>query len=162
IDQSRSMNFGGRRTKFELACRTAAAICYLAAKSLDRVRISTFDSNIRLKTRSFRGRGQMTSVTGFLARLIENVSGDRGEVLAEAINDSTPPDSRLLNSMQQTSSPAVDDAASVAGTDLSGALRRYQRSTARTGIVFVISDFMDSRDFKNEMRLLAHRGFDLN
>jgi hypothetical protein len=41
-------------------------------------------------------------------------------------------------------------------------LRSYQKSSARPGILFVISDFLDPGGFRQEMKLLAHRGFDIN
>ncbi len=50
----------------------------------------------------------------------------------------------------------------VALTSLGFALRAYQKSNFRSGILFIISDFLDPGDFRTEMKLLAHRGFDLN
>jgi hypothetical protein len=50
----------------------------------------------------------------------------------------------------------------VEGTSLGPVLRAYQRKNLRPGILFVISDFLDEGDFRTEMKLLAHRGFDLN
>jgi hypothetical protein len=45
---------------------------------------------------------------------------------------------------------------------LSSVLRSYQKTSLRPGILFVISDFLDPGGFRQEMKLLAHRGFDLN
>jgi uncharacterized protein (DUF58 family) len=47
-------------------------------------------------------------------------------------------------------------------TDLSSALRAWQKANPRSGIVFVISDFLDAGDFRREMKLLAQRGYDVN
>jgi hypothetical protein len=47
-------------------------------------------------------------------------------------------------------------------TNLSAVIRSYQRSNLRPGIVFLISDFLDTGDFRVEMKLLGGRGFDLN
>lgn len=47
-------------------------------------------------------------------------------------------------------------------TDLSSVLREYRHISARPGICFIISDFMDASDFRRRMTMLAHAGFDLN
>jgi len=156
IDQSRSMQFGEPHTKFELACKAAAAIAFLAVESLDRVSAATFDSNIRAQTRAFRGRGHLASVSSFLNRLVEANS-------PSAAGKDTPagqPDSDGV-SVVDDSEEALS-VSSRAGTDLSSALKLYQRLAKRSGIVFIISDFLDANDYKTEMKLLAHRGFDLN
>jgi uncharacterized protein (DUF58 family) len=47
-------------------------------------------------------------------------------------------------------------------TDLAKALDRYARETTRPGILFVISDFLDSSDFVRVLKQLAYRHFDIN
>jgi uncharacterized protein (DUF58 family) len=49
IDQSRSMHYGERVTKFDFARRAAAALTFLGISSLDQVGVATFDSAIRLQ-----------------------------------------------------------------------------------------------------------------
>ena len=145
IDQSRSMRFGEPITKFDFARRAAAALSFLAVSSLDRVGVATFDSDLRARTRVQRGRGHLHSVLSFLERL----SVDTPEItLADDAHEATE---------QGESSRDQEEI-----TDLSSVLRRYQRSNIRTGILFVISDFLDAGDFRVEMKLLAQRGFDLN
>ncbi len=145
LDQSRSMHFGRPRTKFEFACRAAAALAFLAVSSLDRVGLSTFDSAIRRRMRAMRGRGHLHSVLDFLESLTE------GEEEIAALEAGAPE----VN---------ATDRAKPSGpvTDLSAVLRGYQRTALRPGILFVISDFFDAGDFRKEMKLLVHRGFDVN
>ena len=47
-------------------------------------------------------------------------------------------------------------------TNLKAVLKNYQKTTLRSGIVFVISDFFDDSNFRSELRLLAQRKFDIN
>ncbi|HJQ25018.1 MAG TPA: DUF58 domain-containing protein [Blastocatellia bacterium] len=72
----------------------------------------------------------------------------------------------LLNVLRFLDGLATDDESvegqASAQTDLSAVLRGFQRLSARPGIVFVISDFLDAGGFRTEMKLLARRGFDLN
>ncbi|HEX5733549.1 MAG TPA: DUF58 domain-containing protein [Blastocatellia bacterium] len=132
IDRSRSMHFGEPMTKFDFARRAAAALAFLAASSLDRFGVTAFDASVRKRMRPLRGRGHLLSVISFLENLEEKGEGAEAE---------------------------VDEAS---GTNLSGVLRAYQKTTLRSGILFVISDFFDTSDFRAEMKRLAHRGFDLN
>jgi uncharacterized protein (DUF58 family) len=132
IDRSRSMHFGEPMTKFDFARRAAAALAFLAATSLDRFGVTAFDAAVRKRMRPLRGRGHLLSVVSFLESLAENGEGEEAE---------------------------LDKAG---GTNLSGVLRAYQKTTLRPGILFVISDFLDTSDFRTEMKRLAHRGFDLN
>ena len=135
LDQSRSMHFGSPLTKYDFARRAAAALSFLAVSSLDRVGVATFDSAVRSRTRALRGRGHLHSIVRFLEAL------------------STPAEDGTNAASGQTDSDA---------TNLSAVLRGFQRSNQRRGIVFMISDFLDSGDFRVEMKLLAQRGFDLN
>jgi hypothetical protein len=58
---------------------------------------------------------------------------------------------------------AVDEnSSSNETTNLAAVIRAYQKSNQRSGIVFVISDFMDASDFRTEMKLLSRRGYDVN
>ncbi|MGA9771391.1 MAG: DUF58 domain-containing protein [Blastocatellia bacterium] len=134
LDQSRSMHFGQPQTKFDFARRAAATLAFLAVSSLDRISIAAFDSVIRTRLKALRGRGHLLSVLSFLDGLSDEESA------AQETEEEKP----------------------VALTSLSFALRAYQKSNFRSGILFIISDFLDPMDFRTEMKLLAHRGFDLN
>ncbi|HJQ67373.1 MAG TPA: DUF58 domain-containing protein [Blastocatellia bacterium] len=132
IDRSRSMQFGEPMTKFDFARRAAAALAFLAATSLDRFGVTAFDATVRKRMRPLRGRGHLLSVISFLESLATGGEGDASDVDEEG------------------------------GTNLSGVLRAYQKTSLRPGILFVISDFLDTSDFRGEMKRLAYRGFDLN
>lgn len=138
IDASRSMRFGSPVSKLDFALNAAAAISFLGVNSLDRVGVAAFDSAIRDRLRALRGRGHLVSIFTFL----ENLSDQK--------RDATP---------ETDPAEASQDASS---TDLVSVLRSYQKANTRPGILFVISDFLDTGDFRREMKLLAGRGFDLN
>lgn len=140
IDQSLSMHFGEPLTKFDSARKTAAALSFLAITSLDRVGVATFDTSIKSRIRAMRGRGHLATVLSFLESLDKSDQADtEGEPRPEP-------------------QPRSD----IAQTSLSATLKAYQKTNPRTGIIFIISDFLDAADFQGEMKLLAHRGFDLN
>ncbi len=143
IDQSRSMHYGERVTKFDFARRAAAALTFLGISSLDQVGVATFDSAIRLQKRASRGRGHLMSVLAFL------------ESLSKAAPEESSPTSNE-DKEQAATSPANEQ------TNLSAVLRAYQKNTVRPGILFIISDFFDEGDFRQAMRLLAQRKFDVN
>jgi uncharacterized protein (DUF58 family) len=48
------------------------------------------------------------------------------------------------------------------GTDLAAAVSRYARASARPGILFVLSDFLDGSDYPRALKELAFRRFDVN
>ncbi|HLF82748.1 MAG TPA: DUF58 domain-containing protein [Blastocatellia bacterium] len=152
IDQSRSMHFGEPMTKFDFARRAAAALAFLAVSSLDRVGVATFDSDLRARIRALRGRGHLQSVLAFLEKLSLELPEMRSPDAGPTEDDGQPP--------RQAALDLPGDSEAV--TSLGAVIRRYQRSSVRPGILFVISDFLDAGDFRAEMRLLAQRGFDLN
>ena len=152
LDQSQSMHFGQPTTKFGFARRAAAALAFLAVSSLDRVGVATFDSDLRSRIRALRGRGHLHSVLSFL----ETLSPKQPEMR------STEADSSEDDDQPAPQAAGVSPCEAEVVTNLSAVIRRYQRSNIRSGILFVISDFLDAGDFRAEMRLLAHRGFDLN
>lgn len=153
IDQSRSMRFGEPVTKFDYARRAAAALAFLGIGSLDRVGVATFDSAIRSRVRALRGRGHLMSIMTFL----EGLEGEGDE----SLNDDSQNDQAKTGDEQ--SSEYVNDTGEPAReTRLSAALRSYQKANTRPGILFVISDFLSPDDYLTEMKMLAHRGFDLN
>src|SRR5262249_7252110 len=149
IDQRRSMQFGQPFTKFDFARRAGAALAFLAVGSLDRVSVATFDSELRSRTRALRGRGHLHSVLAFLESLGQQVT--KSESIS---NDNTeqhgPISERELPTDAQTT------------TNIGSVIRKYQRSTVKPGLVFLISDFLDEGNFRLELKLLAQRGFDLN
>jgi uncharacterized protein (DUF58 family) len=134
IDSSRSMLFGEPRCKFEFAVRAAAALAFLAVSGLDRVGVAAFDSAIRGRLRALRGRGHLMSVIAFLNELVETV-------------ETNPPETAPEESTR---------------TDIATSLRAYQKLNLRAGVVFVISDFLDDSDFRDQIKLLAGRGYDVN
>ena len=147
VDQSQSMRFGEPRSKFDFARRAAAALTFLGISSLDRVGVACFDSSLRERMKAQRGRGHLLNVLRFLDAL----ASDHRKAIALDEQQNVP----------QSEQVATTTGAS-ARTDLSAVLRGFQRASARPGIVFVISDFLDSGGFRTEMKLLARRGFDLN
>jgi uncharacterized protein (DUF58 family) len=148
VDQSQSMRFGEPRSKFDFACRAAAALTFLGISSLDRVGVAAFDSSLRERMKALRGRGHLLNVLRFLNAL---ASRDGKAIAANEGQGSAA-----------QSEPASVPAGTGALTDLSAVLRAYQRMNTRPGVVFVISDFLDPSGFRTEMKLLARRGFDLN
>jgi len=149
IDQSRSMQFGQPFTKFDFARRAAAALAFLAVGSLDRVSVGTFDSELRSRTRALRGRGHLHSVLAFLEGLGQQVT--RSE---SGTNDAGEQDG-----VRGETESAAD---ARTPTNIGSVVRKYQRSTVKPGIVFLISDFLDEGNFRLELKLLAQRGFDVN
>ncbi|HKP84814.1 MAG TPA: DUF58 domain-containing protein [Blastocatellia bacterium] len=147
VDQSRSMHFGTPRTKFDFARRAAAALAFLAVSSLDRAGVATFDSAIRARLRSLRGRGHLISVLSFL----DGLSADDG-----------PPQDATADEAATEAKGSIDSSGPGALTNLSSVLRAYQKTNQRAGVLFVVSDFLDSGGYRTEMKLLARRGFDLN
>jgi uncharacterized protein (DUF58 family) len=146
LDQSRSMHFGEPMTKFDFARRAAAALAFLAVSSLDQVGVATFDTAIRLQKRASRGRGHLLAVLNFLESL-------------STIDKNSPKESPLQeqdNTDRKRESPVSQR------TSLSAVLKHYQKTTLRSGIVFVISDFLDEDDFRTPLKLLAQRKFDVN
>lgn len=148
LDQSSSMHFGEPVSKFDFARRAAAALAFIAVGSLDRFGVTTFDSAIKARGRALRGRGHLMSVISFL------------EGLEGAGEAAQPPGAT------EAATEAADGAAPVEGgrarTDLGATLRTYHRTNLRPGILFILSDFFDAADFRQEIRLLAHSGYDIN
>lgn len=147
IDQSLSMHFGKPLTKFDSARKTAAALSFLAITSLDRVGVAAFDGSIRNRVRAMRGRGHLATVLSFLESLDKSDKSNQPGLETDARIE-----------QPQQSEPAT----SLSATSLAATLKAYQKNNPRTGIIFIISDFLDPADFQGEMKLLAHRGFDLN
>jgi uncharacterized protein (DUF58 family) len=143
IDQSRSMHYGERVTKFDFARRAAAALTFLGISSLDQVGVATFDSAIRLQKRASRGRGHLMAVLSFLESLSTETKANPSPISDEGEQPTT-----ALQANERT--------------NLSAVLRAYQKNTQRPGILFIISDFFDEGDFRQAMRLLAQRKFDVN
>lgn len=146
LDQSRSMHFGSPMTKFDFACRAAAALAFLAVSSLDQVGMATFDTAIRLQKRASRGRGHLMAVLNFLEAL---TADDKPSMKNDSVQE---PEKRVEDGKTHLNQR----------TSLSGVLRNYQKTTVRPGILFVISDFLDEDDFRTEAKLLAQRKFDVN
>ncbi|HXG93533.1 MAG TPA: DUF58 domain-containing protein [Blastocatellia bacterium] len=148
IDQSRSMRFGEPITKFDYARRAAAALAFLGIGSLDRVGVATFDSAMKSRIRALRGRGHLRSILSFLDCLSDDDVSKEKQETVEA------------NERAEGESKNEDEQA--AETNLSAALRGYQKANLRQGILFIISDFFSSDDYRQEIKMLAHRGFDVN
>jgi uncharacterized protein (DUF58 family) len=148
IDQSRSMHFGKPRTKFDFARRAAAALAFIGMSSLDRVGVISFDSSIRARLRAMGGRGSLLNLIRFLNSLSRDPEGP-----ADSEGGRIPETTREPRALAEVSSQA---------TNLSNVLRSYRRVTPRPGVLIVISDFMDSGDYRREMKVLSKRGYDLN
>jgi len=110
----------------------------------------SFDTGIRGRLRAMRGRGHLASVISFLESLAEREVANpplvvQGDKAAEA-------------------EPERDGTGAAEGgpTSLRTALRAYQKANPRAGILFVVSDFLDRTDFRHELKLLAHKGYDAN
>ncbi len=144
LDRSRSMHFGEPVTKFDFARKTAAALAFLGIGSLDRVGLMSFDTGIKERLRAMRGRGHLVSVISFLESLSE-----RGEENPAPASQAGPPDADKRDPEGEA-------------TSLRMALRAYQKANPRAGILFVVSDFLDQSDFRQELKLLAHKGYDAN
>jgi uncharacterized protein (DUF58 family) len=69
IDQSASMRFGTPLTKLEVALKLAAVLAFAGINRMDRVSTATFDSKIRSRTRSLRGRAHLHSVIRYLTEI---------------------------------------------------------------------------------------------
>jgi uncharacterized protein (DUF58 family) len=170
VDQSRSMHFGKPQTKFDSARKAAAALAFLAVSSLDRVGVAAFDSTIKARMRAMRGRGHLLSVLNFLEGLSRSEDQPfSDDATLKTGEDNDHPDARKPTSqsekLQPSTKPAANQTAAAkqaAQTNLSSVLRSFQKASLRPGILFVISDFLDPGGFRQEMKLLAHRGFDIN
>jgi len=152
IDKSNSMLFGEPVSKFEFALKAAAALAFLAVGSLDRVGVATFDSDLRSRVRSLRGRGHLHSILLFLEQLWSEKL-DTASMTASSADE--------LNQTASKEKGGEFEGVN-AVTNLSAIIKRYQRANLKPGIVFVISDFLDREDFKYQLKMLAQAGFDLN
>jgi uncharacterized protein (DUF58 family) len=141
LDQSRSMHFGEPVSKFDFARRAAAALSFIAVGSLDRFGVATFDSALKARVRALRGRGHLVSVLSFL----------------EGLDDSS-----------EEAEPGTDQAREtpVKGgegkTNLGATLRAYRKTNLRPGILFILSDFLDAAEYRQDIKMLAHGGYDVN
>ncbi len=153
IDSSASMRLPGAPTKFDYARKVAALLAFLAIDSHDRVGVWTFDSELQSRVRAARGRAHFFEVLRFLDALA-------GPRVSEPGFGSAP---RSNLEITATDGESTDDwAPRVKPTDLAGALWGYSKSTARPGVVFILADFLDDSDYRRQMKLLAHDGFELN
>jgi len=144
IDQSKSMHVG-ETAKYDFARRTAATLAFLGISSLDQVGVAMFDSTLRGRLRASRGRGHLMSILNFLERY-----GKEDDASLAITTSATPGEEQPIPFQ-----PAER-------TNLKAVLKNYQKTTSRSGILFVISDFFDNSDFRSELRLLAQRKFDVN
>lgn len=81
LDASASMRWqpGGdaaRLTKFDHACRIAAALAYISLANLDRVNIFAFSTRLEEELGFLRGKGQFHKVLEFLRRLPQSAGGE--------------------------------------------------------------------------------------
>jgi uncharacterized protein (DUF58 family) len=141
LDQSRSMHFGEPVSKFDFARRAAAALSFIAVGSLDRFGVATFDSGIKARVRALRGRGHLISVLDFL----------------EGLDDSPEP---AQPGVSETGETLVESREG--GTNLGATLRAYRKTSLRPGILFILSDFLDAAEYRQDIRMLAHSGYDVN
>ena len=145
LDASGSMRFGTPVSKFDYARRAAAALAFLAIEGHDRVGVAVFDSKVGQRVRALRGQGQLRSIVSFLESLPrEAPAGPGSQIRAEG---------------QGMGSGGGE---STGATDLASVLRAFRQANSRTGILFIISDFLDAGDFRRQLKLAAHAGFDVN
>jgi uncharacterized protein (DUF58 family) len=145
VDASASMRFGTPVSKFDYARRAAAALAFLAIEGHDRVGVAAFDSRIGSRVRALRGQAHLKSVVSFL------------ESLSRVAQDG--PGSQIRAQGQETETFENEFGSA---TDLSSVLRAFRQANSRTGILFIISDFLDAGDFRRQLKLAAHAGFDVN
>ena len=146
IDGSKSMRFDDEATKFDFACRTAACLAFIASAGHDMVGLTVFGGESLRRISAKRGRAHMMALLSFL----ESIGSDQPE---HADSSHRPHIDSAHGSRVESAGRPVD---------LASALRRYHQLTARAGIVFVVSDFFDSSDFRRELKLLRYDGFDIN
>jgi uncharacterized protein (DUF58 family) len=156
IDLSGSMRLPASITKFDYARKVAALLAFLAIDSHDRVGVLTFDSTIDSRVRAARGQGHFFEVLRFLDALSDDST--RG---AEGGAGGSAPESKPDgNGVNESISSLIQGADR--HTDLAGALWDYSKSITAPGVVFILSDFLDDSDFRRQMKLLAHNGYELN
>jgi uncharacterized protein (DUF58 family) len=155
IDSSASMRLPGSVTKFDYARRVAALLAFLAVDSHDRVGVSTFDSSLDARVRAARGQAHFFEVLRFLEALaVHSTRAAKPEISADG------PRSQVTVTADEPTRSADQPAAK--HTDLAGALWDYSKSITRPGVVFILSDFLDDSDYRRQMKLLAHNGYELN
>jgi hypothetical protein len=152
IDCSGSMHFGEPLSKLDYARKAAAALAFLANDSHDRVGVAAFDGAIVSRLRAMRGQGHLLSILSFL-----NSVGNGDTAAATA-----PAGTVDLDSAAHGAANGIRSDRRGGKTDLTGALRAYLKSNSRPGIVFILSDFLDDGDFRRQLRLLVHEGYDVN
>jgi hypothetical protein len=152
IDCSGSMHFGEPLSKLDYARKAAAALAFLANDSHDRVGVAAFDGAIASRLRAMRGQGHLLSILSFL-----NSLGIGDTAAATGPTGTFDPDSAVHGA-----ATGVRTDRRGGKTDLTGAVRAYLKSNSRPGIVFILSDFLDDGDFRRQLRLLVHEGYDVN
>jgi uncharacterized protein (DUF58 family) len=141
LDQSRSMHFGEPVSKFDFARRAAAALSFIAVGSLDRFGVATFDSALKARVRALRGRGHLISVLSFL----------------EGLDDSSEEAEPDTDQARETPVKGGEGQ-----TNLGATLRGYRKTNLRPGILFILSDFLDAAEYRQDIKMLAHGGYDVN
>ena len=157
IDSSASMRLPGAITKFDYARRVAALLAFLAIDSHDRVGVLTFDSSLDARVRAARGQGHFFEVLRFLEALSVNSTAREAGAAGNPA-----PTSKLDGTGIVSELAGVPDQSGENRTDLAGALWDYSKSITRPGVVFILSDFLDDSDYRRQMKLLAHNGYELN
>jgi uncharacterized protein (DUF58 family) len=161
IDSSESMRLPAAMTKFDYARKVAALLAFLAINSHDRVGVLTFDSSLDSRVRAARGQAHFFEVLRFLEALSANCSAHSG-LRAEG-SDGDPDPGLKLEGASSASDLAQDaDQSADKRTDLASTLWDYSKSVTRPGVVFILSDFLDASDYRRQMKLLAHNGYELN
>ena len=87
VDCSRSMGLGlGDQTKFDLACRLAAALGYISLANLDRVCIVPFGDTIQGRMPPTRGKNQIFKVFRFLEAITPGGPTELEEALKKFVH----------------------------------------------------------------------------
>jgi uncharacterized protein (DUF58 family) len=84
IDASRSMTIGAPE-KLLYAKKIAAALGYIGLCNLDPVIVVPFDAEMRVMSRRFQGRGQLSGLIGFLEAIVSVGPTDMGRAVREFV-----------------------------------------------------------------------------
>jgi uncharacterized protein (DUF58 family) len=158
IDSSASMRLPAALSKFDYARRIAALLAFLAVDGHDRVGVSTYDSNLEPGVRAARGRGHFFQVLRFL----EAFGGDHVSRVASSARGPERPPALNLDTSDLVAESAGVEPSPGKPTDLASTLWGFAKAARKPGVLFVLSDFFDDSDYRRQVKMLAHDGFELN
>ncbi len=167
LDCSRSMGLG-RRPKFDVARRIAAALAYVSLAEERRVAVAAFSDRITADLAPIRGKSRILKLTRFL----DGLSLDAGPTSSPlpkgataGLSSSESHGPRKNTAGQASSGTRIPgNGLSQRPTNLAQAATQFCKRYQRHGPVVVISDLMDSRpepgaDFRAGLDILRARGY---